>query len=102
MWTTLAHVNIKTQKPENHSHHLVDTLKPFEDPACGNKGYRTEYIFAFGNELAYPVDAVAIVKNQMNCLSLLNNFTKKGGVIQRHADGCFFIKKFPSFCIVRP
>ncbi|MEO8111678.1 MAG: acyl-CoA thioesterase [Ginsengibacter sp.] len=32
MWTNLVHINIKTQKPENHSQQLVDTFKPFEDP----------------------------------------------------------------------
>ena len=32
MCTNLVNINIKTQKPENHSHHLLDTFKPFEDP----------------------------------------------------------------------
>ena len=32
MWTHLVHINIKTQKPENHSQQLLDTFKPFEDP----------------------------------------------------------------------
>lgn len=32
MWTNLVHINIKTQKPENHSQHLLDMFKPFEDP----------------------------------------------------------------------
>lgn len=32
MWTNLVHINIKTQKPENHSQQLVDTFKPFEYP----------------------------------------------------------------------
>ncbi len=32
MWTNLVHINIKTQKPENHSQHLLDLFKPIEDP----------------------------------------------------------------------
>lgn len=32
MWTNLVHINIKTQKPQNHSQHLLGTFKPFEDP----------------------------------------------------------------------
>ena len=32
MWTNLVHINIKTQKPENHSQRLLDTFKPFEYP----------------------------------------------------------------------
>ena len=31
MWTNLVHINIKTQKPETHSQHLLDMFKPFED-----------------------------------------------------------------------
>ena len=29
MWMHLVHINIKTQKPENHSQNLLDTFKPF-------------------------------------------------------------------------
>ncbi len=36
MWTNLVHINIKTQKPENHSQHLLDMFKPFEDPIDTN------------------------------------------------------------------
>ena len=32
MWTNLVHINIKTQKPENHSTELVKKFKPYEDP----------------------------------------------------------------------
>ncbi len=31
MWTNLVHINIKTQKPKNHSQHLLDVFKLFED-----------------------------------------------------------------------
>ena len=30
-WMHLVHINIKTQKPENHSQSLMDTFRPFED-----------------------------------------------------------------------
>ncbi len=36
MWTNLVHRNIKTQKPKNHSQHLLHTFKPFEDPIDTN------------------------------------------------------------------
>ena len=29
LWTNLVHINIKTQKPENHSQNLLDTFEPF-------------------------------------------------------------------------
>ena len=29
MWMNLVHINIKTQKPENHSQNLLDTFAPF-------------------------------------------------------------------------
>lgn len=32
LWSTFVHINMKTQKPENHSQDLMDTFKPFEDP----------------------------------------------------------------------
>lgn len=32
MWTNLVHINIKTQKPENHSQQLLDLFRPIEDP----------------------------------------------------------------------
>lgn len=32
LWTNLVHINIRTQKPENHSQNLLDTFKPYEDP----------------------------------------------------------------------
>ncbi len=38
MWTNLVHINIKTQKPENHSQHLLDMFKPFE--GCYRNGYK--------------------------------------------------------------
>jgi len=31
MWSNLVHINIKTQKPENHSQNLLYIFKPFED-----------------------------------------------------------------------
>ena len=36
MWSTLVHINIKTQKPESHSQDLLDTFKPFENPLTPN------------------------------------------------------------------
>ncbi|HEV8080348.1 MAG TPA: acyl-CoA thioesterase [Chitinophagaceae bacterium] len=36
MWTHLVHINIKTQKPENHSKDLLKIFKPFEDPIDSN------------------------------------------------------------------
>jgi thioesterase-3 len=36
MWSNLVHINIKTQKPESHSQHLLDMFKPFEDPIDTN------------------------------------------------------------------
>ncbi|HEV8083330.1 MAG TPA: acyl-CoA thioesterase [Chitinophagaceae bacterium] len=36
MWTNLVHINIKTQRPENHSQDLLDKFKPFEDPKDAN------------------------------------------------------------------
>ena len=30
-WMHLVHINIKTQKPENHSQNLLDTFRPFEN-----------------------------------------------------------------------
>ena len=35
-WMHLVHINIKTQKTENHSQNLLDTFKPFEDPIDSN------------------------------------------------------------------
>ncbi len=32
MWSNFVHVNMKTQKPENHSQHLHDLFKPVESP----------------------------------------------------------------------
>ncbi len=29
LWMNLVHINIKTQKPENHSQNLLDTFAPF-------------------------------------------------------------------------
>ncbi|HVX26673.1 MAG TPA: hypothetical protein VHB70_10045, partial [Parafilimonas sp.] len=32
LWSNFAHVNLKTQKPEIHSHELMEIFKPFENP----------------------------------------------------------------------
>lgn len=36
IWTHVVHINIKTQKPENHSQNLLDTFKPFEATLATN------------------------------------------------------------------
>ena len=36
MWTNLVHINIKTQKTQNHSQDLLDTFLPFENPLDPN------------------------------------------------------------------
>lgn len=36
MWTDLVHINIKKQKPENHSQELIDLFKPYENPLDAN------------------------------------------------------------------
>ena len=36
MWTNLVHINIKTQKTQNHSQDLLDTFLPFENPINPN------------------------------------------------------------------
>ncbi|HUQ65142.1 MAG TPA: acyl-CoA thioesterase [Flavitalea sp.] len=36
LWSNFVHINMKKQKPENHSHDLVNTFKPFEDPIDSN------------------------------------------------------------------
>jgi acyl-CoA thioester hydrolase len=39
LWSNFVHINMKTQKPENHSQQLLDTFKPFEDPLDANIGF---------------------------------------------------------------
>ena len=31
-WSNFVHINMKTQKPENHSEHLMELFTPFENP----------------------------------------------------------------------
>jgi len=31
-WSNFVHINMKTQKPENHSGHLMELFTPFENP----------------------------------------------------------------------
>jgi YbgC/YbaW family acyl-CoA thioester hydrolase len=31
-WSNFVHINMKTQKPENHSKHLMELFKPYENP----------------------------------------------------------------------
>jgi thioesterase III len=38
LWSNFVHINMKTQKPENHSQELMNTFKPFEDPIDANIG----------------------------------------------------------------
>jgi len=39
MWTNLVHINIKTQKTQNHSQELLDKFHPFENPIDLNIGF---------------------------------------------------------------
>ncbi len=39
LWTHLVHINIKTQKPENHSQNLLDTFTPFVNAIDDNKSF---------------------------------------------------------------
>jgi acyl-CoA thioester hydrolase len=39
MWSNFVHINMKTQKPANHSQQLLDTFKPFENPIDLNIGF---------------------------------------------------------------
>ena len=39
LWSNFVHINMKTQKPENHSQDLIDTFKPFEDPIDASIGF---------------------------------------------------------------
>lgn len=32
LWSHFVHINIKTQKPENHAQQLLNTFRPFENP----------------------------------------------------------------------
>lgn len=32
LWSSFVHINMKTQKPENHSKELMEMFKPFENP----------------------------------------------------------------------
>ena len=32
LWSNFVHINMKTQKPENHSEALISTFRPFENP----------------------------------------------------------------------
>src|SRR5215203_721236 len=32
LWSNFVHINMKTQKPENHSKDLMEIFKPFENP----------------------------------------------------------------------
>jgi acyl-CoA thioester hydrolase len=32
LWSNFVHINMKIQKPENHSQELMTTFKPFENP----------------------------------------------------------------------
>ena len=36
MWTNLVHINIKTQKTQNHSQDLLDKFRPFENSIAPN------------------------------------------------------------------
>jgi thioesterase III len=39
LWSNFVHINMKTQKPENHSQELLNTFKPFEDPIDATIGF---------------------------------------------------------------
>jgi len=31
LWSNFVHINMKTQRPENHSNELIELFRPFED-----------------------------------------------------------------------
>lgn len=39
LWSNFVHINMETQKPENHSQELMNTFKPLEDPVGPNVGF---------------------------------------------------------------
>jgi len=39
LWSNFVHINMKTQRPENHSPELMEKFKPFEDPLAENLGF---------------------------------------------------------------
>lgn len=39
LWSNFVHINMKTQRPENHSQDLLNTFKPFEDPIDPDTGF---------------------------------------------------------------
>ena len=39
LWSNFVHINMKTQKPENHSQDLMKTFQPLEDPIDPNIGF---------------------------------------------------------------
>jgi len=39
LWSNFVHINMKTQKPENHSKELMEIFKPFENPLLSNASF---------------------------------------------------------------
>ncbi|MEO7264097.1 MAG: acyl-CoA thioesterase [Ferruginibacter sp.] len=39
LWSNFVHINMKTQKPQAHSQHLLDMFRPFEDPLAPPIGF---------------------------------------------------------------
>jgi thioesterase III len=39
LWVHFVHINMKTQKPENHSQELLDLFRPFENPLLSNLSF---------------------------------------------------------------
>ena len=39
LWSNFVHINMKTQRPENHSAEMIKKFKPFENPLQENLGF---------------------------------------------------------------
>lgn len=39
LWSNFVHINMKTQRPENHSAEMIEKFKPFENPLQENLGF---------------------------------------------------------------
>ena len=51
LWSNFVHINMKTQKPENHSKELMEVFKPFENPLPTTLSFdeRVEQLRSIGN-----------------------------------------------------
>jgi YbgC/YbaW family acyl-CoA thioester hydrolase len=39
LWSNFVHINMKTQRPENHPDHFIELFKPFEKPLPGGLSF---------------------------------------------------------------